>query len=74
METGTLDLEGRGLTSLPPALFENARMLTAVTRAKLSGNKLRVSFVAEGSDACQESRFVLEIAPVVDPHNASFGC
>lgn len=42
METGTLDLEGRSLTSLAPGLFQDARALSAVTRAKLSGNKLQV--------------------------------
>ncbi|CAM9618925.1 unnamed protein product [Scytosiphon promiscuus] len=40
LETGTLDLEGRGVSLLPPGLFDDARMLSAVTRAKLSGNKL----------------------------------
>lgn len=42
LETGTLDLEGRGLTSLAPELFEDARVRSAMTRAKLSGNKLQV--------------------------------
>ena len=42
METGTLDLEGRGLTSLSPGLFEDARARSTMTRAKLSGNKLKV--------------------------------
>lgn len=42
LETGTLDLEGRGLASLSPGLFEDARALSAVTRAKLKGNKLKV--------------------------------
>eukprot|EP00904_Undaria_pinnatifida_P014185 jgi/Undpi1/9898/HiC_scaffold_28.g12352.m1 len=41
LETGTLDLEGRGLTSLAPELFEDARVRSAMTRAKLSGNKLQ---------------------------------
>ncbi|CAM9802604.1 unnamed protein product, partial [Pylaiella littoralis] len=41
LETGTLDLEGRSLTSLAPGLFQDARALSAVTRAKLSGNKLQ---------------------------------
>ena len=43
METGTLDLEGRGVTSLPPGLFQDDRALSAVTRVKLSGNKLQVT-------------------------------
>lgn len=42
LETGTLDLEGKGLTSLPPGLFQDGRTLSAVTRAKLSANKLQV--------------------------------
>ncbi|CAN0069149.1 unnamed protein product, partial [Ectocarpus sp. 8 AP-2014] len=41
LETGTLDVEGRGMTSLPPGLFQDDRTLSAVTRAKLSGNKLQ---------------------------------
>eukprot|EP00752_Nemacystus_decipiens_P004155 g3802.t1 len=41
LETGTLDLEGQGLTSLSPALFQDSRTLSAVTRAKLSANKLQ---------------------------------
>ncbi|CAB1109033.1 unnamed protein product [Ectocarpus sp. CCAP 1310/34] len=41
LETGTLDVEGRGVTSLPPGLFQDDRALLAVTRAKLSGNKLQ---------------------------------
>lgn len=42
LETGSLDLEDRGLSSLGPALFEDERTLASVTRAKLSGNKLKV--------------------------------
>ena len=42
MGTGTLDLEGRGLTSLAAGLFDNDRALAAVTRAKLSDNKFQV--------------------------------
>lgn len=42
LETGTLDLEGRGLTLLAVGLFSDERALSAVKRAKLSGNKLQV--------------------------------
>lgn len=48
LETGTLDLEGRALSSLAPGLFEDGRTLSAVTRAKLSGNKLQVRRVLLG--------------------------
>lgn len=42
LETGTLDLEGRGLTLLAVGLFSDERALSAVKRAKLSGNTLQV--------------------------------
>lgn len=45
LETGTLDLEGKGLTSLSQGLFQDGRTLSAVTRAKLSANKLQVGMV-----------------------------
>eukprot|EP00903_Cladosiphon_okamuranus_P012061 g11323.t1 len=40
LETGTLDLEGKALTSLSQGLFQDVRTLSAVTRVKLSANKL----------------------------------
>lgn len=48
LETGTLDLDGQGLTSLPSGVFQDARTLSAVTRAKLSGNKLQVRACTRG--------------------------
>lgn len=48
METGTLDVEGRGLTCLPANLFVDTRMLSAVTRAKFNGNKFQVLFAKRG--------------------------